>query len=67
MFLPTVKNQVDKNASDGPAEELGDGEGAGIGLGAGVGPILFETDEPHPRHSSRLENNTIIAVRKISS
>ena len=66
MFLPTVKNQVDKNASDGPAGELGDGVGESIGLGAGVGPILFEP-EPHPGSSSRLENNTIIAVRKTSS
>ena len=64
MFLPTVKNQVDKNASDVPAEGLGEGEGEGIGLGAGVGPI---EPEPHPRNSSRLENNTIIAVRKTFS
>ena len=71
-FLPTSKNQVDKNASetaagvglgDGVGVGLGDGaglgEGEGIGVGVGVGRILLET-EPQP-----ISNHKLTANRKI--
>jgi len=53
-FLPTVKNQVERNVSEaaagvgrGDGAGLGDGIGVGIGVGVGVGCILLET-EPQP-------------------
>jgi len=56
-FLPTVKNQVERNASDWAAGVgLGNGDGAGdgdgMGVGVGVGPILLET-EPQPTRNSK--------------
>lgn len=60
-FLPTVKNQVERNASEavagaGLGEGAGVGEGTGlgegIGVGVGVGCILLETD-PHPARNSK--------------
>ena len=37
-FLPTVKNKVARNESDGePGVGLGDGEGLGDGVGVGLG------------------------------
>ena len=57
-FLPTVKNQVDKNASDAAAgvglgEGAGLGEGDGIGVGVGAGRMLLET-EPQPINNHKL-------------
>jgi hypothetical protein len=64
-FLPTVKNQVERNASEaatgvglgdgtavGEGTGLGDGMGVGIGVGVGVGCILLET-EPQPARYSK--------------
>jgi hypothetical protein len=60
-FLPTVKNQVERNASEaavgvGLGDGTGVGEGTGlgdaIGVGVGVGCILLET-EPHPARNSK--------------
>jgi hypothetical protein len=62
-FLPTVKNQVERNASEaaagvglgdgtGVGEGTGLGDGIGIGVGVGVGCILLET-EPHPANNSK--------------
>jgi hypothetical protein len=60
-FLPTVKNQVERNASeaavgvglgDGTGVGEGEGDGDGIGVGVGVGCILLET-EPHPARNSK--------------
>ena len=62
-FLPTVKNQVERNASEatvgvglgdgtGVGEGTGLGDGMGVGVGVGVGCILLET-EPHPARNSK--------------
>jgi hypothetical protein len=60
-FLPTVKNQVERNASEaavvvGLGDGTGVGEGMGLGDGIGVevglGCILLET-EPHPARNSK--------------
>jgi hypothetical protein len=64
-LLPTVKNQVERNASEaatgvglgdgtgaGEGTGLGDGMGVGIGVGVGVGCILLET-EPQPARNSK--------------
>lgn len=60
-FLPTVKNHVERNASEAAAGVgLGDGTGVGdgtglgdgMGVGVGVGPILLET-EPQPTINSK--------------
>ena len=66
-FLPTVKNHVDRNASDGAGVGLGDGAGLGdgvavgdgMGVGVGVGCILLET-EPQP---ATKRSNVLIKVR----
>lgn len=60
-FLPTVKNQVERNASeaamgvglgDGTGVGEGRGLGDGIGVGVGVGRVLLET-EPQPASKSK--------------
>src|SRR6185503_2867087 len=73
-FLPTVKNQVERNASEaavgvglGDGTGVGEGEGDGIGVGVGVGCILLET-EPHPaRNSKSPVKRRRVAVRTKSS
>jgi hypothetical protein len=69
-FLPTVKNQVDKNESEAVAG-VGLGEGAGLGdgagVGVGVGPILLET-EPQPASKSKNPVQRVkVTVRKKTS
>jgi hypothetical protein len=75
-FLPTVKNQVERNASEaavvvGLGDGTGVGEGTGLGDGIGVevglGCILLET-EPHPARNSKSPVKRIKAtVRKKTS
>jgi hypothetical protein len=75
-FLPTVKNQVERNASEaavvvGLGDGTGVGEGMGLGDGIGVevglGCILLET-EPHPARNSKSPVKRIKAtVRKETS
>jgi hypothetical protein len=75
-FLPTVKNQVERNASEaavvvGLGDGTGVGEGMGLGDGIGVevglGCILLET-EPHPARNSKSPVKRIKAtVRKKTS
>lgn len=43
IFLPTLKNQVDRNASDCAAGVgVGDGEGDALGVGEGLGVVPGE-------------------------
>jgi len=69
-FLPTVKNQVERNASEAAAGVgLGDGTGVGegtglgdgIGVGVGVGCILLET-EPQPARN----NKSPVNIRRVA-
>jgi hypothetical protein len=65
-FLPTVKNQVDKNESEAVAG-VGLGEGDGIGVGVGVGLMLLET-EPQPISNHELTiKSEVIALRSIKT
>jgi hypothetical protein len=75
-FLPTVKNHVDRNASDGAAVGLGDGAGlgdgvavgdgagVGMGVGVGVGRILLETEPQPATKKSSVLIKARMAVRK---
>jgi hypothetical protein len=71
-FLPTVKNQVDRNASEAAAgvglgDGFGLGDGIGVGIGVGVGRILLET-EPQPVSKSKNPAKRIkVTVRKKTS
>jgi hypothetical protein len=71
-FLPTVKNQVERNASEtavgvglgdgaGVGEGTGLGDGIGVGVGVGLGCILLET-EPHPARNSKSPVKRIKAI-----
>lgn len=71
-FLPTVKNHVDRNASDGAGVGLGEGTGLGVGVavgdgagvGVGVGRILLETEPQPARKINNPESKTRMALRK---
>jgi hypothetical protein len=71
-FLPTVKNQVERNVSEAAAGVgLGDGaglgDGIGVGVGVGVGCILLET-EPQPASNIKNPmNKKRVTVRTQSS
>lgn len=73
-FLPTVKNHVDRNASDGAGVGLGEGtglgvgvavgDGAGVGVGVGVPGVLLETEPQPTRRINNPESKTRMALRK---